>query len=106
MNIRKPRGALTPRGCRDLHHAWIEANRRGRPLNRMITVKPLGGLSPLGHAKLDDWTWNLGGWSRYHGDGFFCLLVRERQSGSQEHFHVLIQIGTTRLARGSGAMLA
>jgi len=79
MNIRKPRKALTHHQCRELEHAWIEAARRGRPLNRMVTVRALGALAPLDHAKLVDRTWNkLGVWSRYHGSGFFCILVRDR----------------------------
>ena len=93
MNIRKPRKALTPHQCRELEHTWIEAARRGRPLNRMVTVRPLGALAPLDHAKLVDQTWNkLGVWSRYHGSGFFCILVREKQASSHEHFHVLIHV--------------
>jgi len=39
LDIRKPRKALTPHQCRELEHAWIEAARRGRPLNRMVTVR-------------------------------------------------------------------
>jgi hypothetical protein len=39
------------------------------------------------------WTWNkLGGWSRYHGGGFYCLLVREKERYGSEHFHVLIHV--------------
>jgi hypothetical protein len=93
MNLRSFRKALAPRQCRELEHAWIEAARQDRPLNRMVTIRPLGDLTPLDHAHLVDRTWNkLGGWSRYHGSGFFCLLVREKQTGSREHFHVLIHV--------------
>jgi hypothetical protein len=31
-------------------------------------------------------------WSRYHGGRFFCILVREKQTAAQEHFHVLIHV--------------
>jgi hypothetical protein len=56
-------------------------------------VKAGGDLSPLDHAKLVDRTWNkLGGWSRYHGGGFYCLLVREKERGGPEHFHILIHV--------------
>jgi hypothetical protein len=93
MNIRRFRKSLAPRDCRELEHAWVEAARRGHPLNRMVTIRPCGDLTPFDHARLVDRTWNkLGGWSRYHGGGFFCLLVREKHSGSQEHFHVLIHV--------------
>jgi hypothetical protein len=34
----------------------------------------------------------LGGWSRYHGGGFYCLLVREKERYGSEHFHVLIHV--------------
>jgi hypothetical protein len=67
MNLRRSRKALTSCQCRKLEHAWIEAARQGRPLNRMATIRPLGDLTPLDHARLVDRTWNkLGGWSRYH----------------------------------------
>jgi hypothetical protein len=80
MNYRKPRGELTPTECKQLHHAWVEAALLGRPLNRLLTVKPGGDLSPPDHAARVAWTWNkLGGWSRYHGGGFYCLLVREKE---------------------------
>jgi hypothetical protein len=93
VNLRKSRKSLNPRQCRELEHAWVEAARLGRPLNRMVTVRPLGDLSPVDHARLVDRIWNkLGGWSRYHGAGFFCLLVREKQGGAQEHFHLLIHV--------------
>src|SRR5262249_17443712 len=99
MNIRRSWKALTPRHCRELKHAWIEAARLDRPLNRMVTVRPLGDLTPLDHAQLVDRTWNkLGGWSRYHGGGFFCLLVREKQRGAQEHFHLLIHVPNNKSA--------
>jgi hypothetical protein len=56
-------------------------------------VKPGGDLSPLKHADLVDRIWNkLGGWSRYHGVGFYCLLVREKERYGSEHFHVLIHV--------------
>jgi hypothetical protein len=94
MNRRKIRGELGPDECKLLEHAWIEAPRLDRPLNRMVTVKPIGGdLSPRDHANRVDWFWNkLGGWSRYHVGGFFCLLVREKEPGGREHFHVLIHV--------------
>jgi hypothetical protein len=93
MNQRKLRGELHPTECKQLNHAWHEAARRGQPLNRMMTVKPGGDLTPLDHAKLVDRTWNkLGGWSRYHGNGFYCLLVREKEPGGREHFHILIHV--------------
>jgi hypothetical protein len=93
MNIRKPRGALTPTQCRNLEHVWYEAKRLNRPLNRMLTIKPGGDLSSLGHAKLVDWTWNkLGGWSRYHAGGFYCVLTREKGHGGSEHFHALVHV--------------
>jgi hypothetical protein len=93
MNYRKLRGGLTPTECKALEHAWIEAARLGRPLNRLLTVKPGGDLSPLDHAQLVDRTCNkLGGWSRYHGGGFYCLLVREKEPGGREHFHALIHV--------------
>jgi hypothetical protein len=48
---------------------------------------------PLDHAELVDRTWNkLGGWLRYHGDGFYCVLVREKEQGGPEHFHVLVHV--------------
>jgi hypothetical protein len=93
MNTRRLRGELTPPDCKRCHHAWTEAARLDRPLNRMLTVRPGGDLSPLDHAELVDRIWNkLGGWSRYHGDGFYCVLVREKEIGRLEHFHVLIHV--------------
>jgi hypothetical protein len=98
VNRRKLRGALTPGQCQALYHAWIEAPKLGRPLNRMVTVKPGGDLSPLDHAQLVDRFWNkVGGWSRYHVGGFFCLLVREKEPGGREHFHVLIHVPTAKV---------
>jgi hypothetical protein len=59
----------------------------------MLTVRPSGDLSRLDHAKLVDRVWNkLGGWSRYHGDGFYCVLTREKKPSGQEHFHALIHV--------------
>jgi hypothetical protein len=94
LNIRKPRGQLTPHACQSLEHAWIVACRHGRPLNRLVSIKPGGDLSPLCHVELVDRTWNkLGGWSRYHSGGeFFCVLVREKEPANREHFHVLIHV--------------
>jgi hypothetical protein len=93
MNFRKERGGLTPDECKRCEHAWIEAARLDRPLNRFLSVKAGGGLSPLDHAQLVDRTWNkLGSWSRYHGDGFYCVLVREKERGGSKHFHVLIHV--------------
>jgi hypothetical protein len=93
MNCRKERGELAPHECKTLSHAWIEAARLGRPLNRFLTMKTGGDLSPLDHVELVDRTWNkLGGWSRYHSGGFYCLLVREKERGGAEHFHVLIHV--------------
>jgi hypothetical protein len=93
MNYRKLRGELTPVDCKALQHAWIEASRLNRPLNRLMTVKPGGDLSPGDHADLVALIWNkLGGWSRYHGGGFYCVLVREKERGGPEHFHALIHV--------------
>jgi hypothetical protein len=93
VNIRKLSGALTPKQCGALQHAWYEARRLNRPLNRMLTIKPSGDLSPLAHAELVDWTWNkLGGWSRYHSGEFYCVLTREKEVGGAEHFHALIHV--------------
>ena len=80
MNLRKSRKALNPRQCRELEHAWVEA------------------------ARLDH-IWNkLGGWSRYHGGGFFCVLVREKQGGAQEHFHLLIHVPSNKSAMFAAAI--
>ena len=93
MNYRKQRGDLGPMECKALHHAWIEAARQGRPLNRFLSVKAGGDLTPLDHVQLVDRIWNkLGGWARYHGGGFYCLLVREKERGGPEHFHILIHV--------------
>jgi hypothetical protein len=91
VNKRKLTGALGPRHCRSLEHAWIEAAQRGRPLNRKLTIKPLDDLSPAANAELVERLWNkLGGWSRYHGGGqFFCILVHEKHLARPEHIHVL-----------------
>jgi hypothetical protein len=93
MNTRKMRGELAPAACKALEHAWIEAARLSRPLNRFVTVRAASDRSPLEQAELIDRTWNkLGGWSRYHVGGFWCLLVREKEPGGSEHFHVLIHV--------------
>jgi hypothetical protein len=93
LNYRKLRGELAQTDCKRCEHAWIEAAQLDRPLNRMLTVRAGGDLSPLDHAELIDRTWNkLGGWSRYHGSGFFCVLTREKEPGGTEHFHVLIHV--------------
>jgi len=60
----------------------------------MLTIKPLGDLSPAANAELVERLWNkLGGWSRYHGGcQFFCILVREKHLARPEHIHVLIHV--------------
>jgi hypothetical protein len=93
VNIRKLSRALTRTQCGVLEHAWYEARRLGRPLNQMLTIKPLGDLSPLAHAELVDRTCNkLGGWCRYHAGEFCCVLTREKEIGGSEHFHALIHV--------------
>jgi hypothetical protein len=92
VNRRKLSGALSPRHCKLLQHAWTEADRLGLPLNQMLTIKPLGDLSPAANAGLVERLWNkLGVWSRYHGR-FCCILVREKQLSRPEHIHALIHV--------------
>src|SRR5262249_30624203 len=91
--------ALTSRHP-DPRETWLlRRQRRDRPLNRVVTVRPLCAPPPLDHAQLVDQNLNkLGGWSRYHRSGVFFILVREKQASSQEHFHVLIHVPTGKSA--------
>jgi hypothetical protein len=71
MNNRKLRGDLTPAECKSLVHAWHEAARLGRPLNRLVSIRPAGELTPIEHAKLVEKFWDkLAGWCRYHSGDF------------------------------------
>jgi hypothetical protein len=94
MNLRKDHGRrLEPRQCRELQHAWVQADHDGHPLDALISVRPKD-LTPLGHAELVGKTWNrLGVWSRRHTstETFHAILVRETRGG--EHFHVLMHVG-------------
>jgi len=93
MNHKKERNRLEPHQCRALEHAWVQAAKDGYPLNALISIRPAGDLTPLGHAELVNKAWNrFGVWSRRHTSGktFHAILVRE--TVSCEHFHLLMHV--------------
>lgn len=102
MNRRRTTKGLDHKQVRDLWDAWHHARRIGRPLNALISLRPVAidTRAPLERWKLWAAFLNkLGIYARQHGFVFAAIWAREcNPDGSGEHLHVLLHVPTRRRA--------
>ena len=101
-NYRRVTRGLDRNAVIDLNDAWHHARKIGRPLNVMLTLRPLD----IDQVAPNDCTaiWNkvlnkLGMYSRYYGIPFTAIWSREiNRDGTGEHLHVLMHVPAKRRA--------
>jgi hypothetical protein len=88
------RGSLNRKQVNELHRGWERAAWIGRPLNVMLSIRPLGDHDPTAFCQFAARVRNkLGCWARQRALPFVAALAREcNQDGTGEHLHVLMQV--------------
>lgn len=96
MNRRRVSKGLKADQVRELSDAWHHARRIGRPLNALITIRPMriDELSPSARCMLFAGVRNkLGVYARQRRFKLFVVWTREaNKDGAGEHLHVLMHV--------------
>ena len=94
MNRRKVSRGLDTVQVRSMYDAWCRTFKAGRPLNRMLTVRPIDIDSLTQAARCDLFAAirnKLGVYARAHGFRAAFIWSREiNKDGTGEHMHVLM----------------
>jgi hypothetical protein len=91
---RKQVNELDRKQVNELHQGWEHAARVGRPLNVMLSIRPLAEHDPTAFCRFAARVRNkLGVWARQRGVPFVAAWAREcNQDGTGEHLHVLMHV--------------
>jgi hypothetical protein len=94
VNRRRLSNGLDRKQVNELHHGWEHAARIGRPLNVMLSIRPIADYDPTAFCQLAMRVRNkLGVWAKQRGVTFVAAWAREcNQDGTGEHLHVLMHV--------------
>jgi hypothetical protein len=94
MNQRRFSNGPDREQVNDLHRGWEHAARIGRPLNVMLSIRPLADYDPPAFCQFAVRARNkLGTWARQRDLPFLAAWAREcNQDGTGEHLHVLMHV--------------
>ena len=94
MNRRRLSNGLDRKQVNDLHRGWEHAARIGRPLNVMLSTRPLADYDPTAFCQLSARVRNkLGMWARQRKVPYVAAWARESNAdGTGEHLHVLMHV--------------
>ena len=94
MNRRRLSNGLDRKQVNELQRGWEHAARIGRPLNVMLSTRPLADYDPTAFCRFAARVRNkLGCWARQRGVLFVAAWAREcNPDGTGEHLHVLMHV--------------
>jgi hypothetical protein len=95
-NYRRVTRGLDRNAVIDLNDAWHHARKIGRPLNVLVTLRPINIDEVAPNDRTEIWQRllnKLGVYSRLYGVSFTAAWAREsNRDGGGEHLHVLMYI--------------